>query len=106
MPARSRAAPRAARRVGRPGTTPRMLDHVRAGGAAPAHGLEIGEPLGERHRERGGERVARAGRVDGRGGKRRHARVAELRALLAEREHERAVRRRAPAAASVSFGVR
>ena len=67
----------------------RVLDHVRAGGAAPAHRVEIGQPFGERDRERGGERVARAGRVDGRGGERRHAHAVELGALFAEREHER-----------------
>src|SRR5581483_656247 len=33
----------------------RVLDHVRAGRTAPAHGVEIREPFRDRHRERGGE---------------------------------------------------
>ena len=65
-------------RVGRPGHDAGMLDHVRAGGAAPADGIEVGQPLGERDRERGVEGVARAGRVDRRRGERGHAHAVEL----------------------------
>ena len=41
-----------------------VLDHVRAGRAAPAHRVEVGGALRERDRERRAERVARTGRVD------------------------------------------
>ena len=64
-----------------------VLDHVRAGGAAPADRLEVGRALGERDREGGAERVAGAGacRPASRR-KRRDDVVAEPRALLAERD--------------------
>ena len=79
-----------------PGDDACVLDHVRAGGAAPADRVEVGQPLGERDREGGVEGVARAGRVDCGCGERGHADAVELCALLAEREHDRGAARRAP----------
>ena len=84
-----------------------VLDHVRAGRAAPADGLERRSALGERDGEGRAERVAGAGacprRVAGNAGT---TLVAEPRALLAERDDQRAVVRPRPPRASVSFGVR
>jgi hypothetical protein len=81
-----------------------VLDHVRAGRAAPAHRLGVRGALGERDRERGAERVAGAGRVD-RARRERGDCSSPSRAPCSP-SVTTSVRRAADGRASLSFGVR
>src|SRR5207245_6106416 len=67
-----------------------VFDHVSAGRATPANGVEVASAFGERDGKSRAEGVAGAGRVDGARLERRHVVVADARAVLAEREHGRA----------------
>ena len=81
-----------------------MLDHVRAGSAAPPDRLELVGALGQRDCEGGTERIAGTGRVDDPRREGWDDLATEPRALFPQRDDERP--RPGTAGASVSFGTR